>query len=331
MSDSDIIITAEDRLTPATTADTVEVPRLSRPRRAAKPAKDKRDVRAEGRPDSKPKKTRRRLPLPRFDFTPLQKLSAAGIAMTTIVVGSAVVWHSGIIQRTTQTAIASVMDSTARLGFRIDQITITGRGRTPMDQLATALGATHGSPILAVDLEQVKDRLEALPSVKVAAVERRLPDQVHIAIVERQPIAIWQNNGHHVLVDKTGQVIPGTIAGYEGLPLVVGDGANSRADELLAMLASEPSLAPRVKAAIHVGNRRWNLMLDDAQDGLEVRLPEDDAKDAWHRLADLERAQGLSARQVRMVDLRVPDRMVLKTERASAPPEPGKGRKDNGA
>lgn len=330
MSDSDIIITAEDRLTPATTADTVEMPRLSRPRRAAKPATDKRDVRAEGRPETKPKKTRRRLPLPRFDFTPLQKLSAAGIAMTTIVVGGAVIWHSGVIQRTTQTAVAAVMNATAQLGFRVDQITIAGRGRTPMEQLAAALGAPHGSPILAVDLQQVKDRIESLPSVKVAAVERRLPDQMHIAIVERQPIAIWQNNGQHVLVDKTGQMIPGAIAGHEALPLVVGDGANTRADELLAMLASEPSLAPRVKAAIHVGNRRWNLMLDDPQDGLEVRLPEEAAKDAWHRLADLERAQGLSARQVRMVDLRIPDRMVLKTERAATPPEPGKSRKDNG-
>lgn len=331
MSDSDIIITADDRIAPATTADTVEMPKLARPRRAAKAAKEKRDIRAEGRPESKPKaKARRRLPLPRFDFTPLQKLSAAGIAVTTLVVGGAVIWHSGVIQRTTQSAVAAVLEATARAGFRIDEITVAGRGRTPMDQLAAALGAGHGAPILAVNLQQAKDRLEALPSVKAAAVERRLPDSLHIAIVERQPIAIWQNNGQHMLVDKTGQVIPGSIAGHEGLPLVVGDGAGIRADELLAMLDSEPTLAPRVKAAIRVGNRRWNLMIDDAQDGLEVRLPEDEADAAWHRLAELERTQGLSARQVRMVDLRVPDRMILKTERASNPADGGR-RKDNGA
>jgi cell division protein FtsQ len=157
-----------------------------------------------------------------------------------------------------------------------------------------------------------------------------LPGTLHIAISERQPIAIWQNNGEHMLIDNTGQVIPGTIAGYETLPLVVGDGAGIRADELLAMLDSEPTLASRVKAAVRVGNRRWNLMLDDAQDGLEVRLPEEATEAAWHRLAELERTQGLTARQVRMVDLRVADRMILKTERASTPPDASR-RKDNGA
>lgn len=324
MSDNDIIITAEDRIAPATTADAPPRPRLAKPRRT--PAEKR-----EGRGESKPKtKTRRRLPLPHFDFTPLQKLSAAGIAVTTLVVGGAVIWHSGVIQRTTQSAIAQVMQATAQAGFRIDEITVSGRGRTSMAQVASALGANHGSPILAVDLGQVKDRLEALPSVRAAAVERRLPASLHIAISERQPIAIWQNNGEHMLIDKTGRVIPGTIAGYENLPLMVGDGAGIGADELLAMLDSEPTLAPRVKAAVRVGNRRWNLILDDPNEGLEVRLPEEAAEAAWHRLAELERTQGLTSRQVRMVDLRVLDRMILKTERASTPPDASR-RKDNGA
>ncbi|KAF0222577.1 MAG: cell division protein [Rhodospirillaceae bacterium] len=329
MSDSDIIISPEDRIRPSTTADTVPMPRLSRPRRTA--ATEKREVRGEGRPETKPKgKLRRRIPFPRLNFTPLQKLSAAGIAVTTLVVGGAVVWSSGIIQRTTQTAITQVMQATARAGFRVDEITVAGRGRTTMDQLSAALGAGHGSPILSLDLEQAKDRLEALPSVRQAAVERRLPASLHIAIIERQPIAIWQNNGTHMLVDKDGHVIPGSVAGLERLPMVVGDGAGSRASELLAMLATEPKLAPRVKAAIRVGNRRWNLMLDDAQNGLEVRLPEDEAQAAWKRLAELETSQSLSSRQVRMVDLRVPDRMILKTERAATPPD-ASHRKDNGA
>lgn len=336
MSDNDIIINAEDRIRPSTTADTVAVklPRLPRPRRAPKET-TKREVRTEGRPDSKPPnkpngKLRRRLPFPRFNFTALQKLSAAGIAMTTVIIGGAVIWHSGIIQNATRAAIAGLFQASAQAGFRVDRITISGRERTSMDQLSRALGAGYGSPILAMNLTEAKDRLEALPSVRIAAVERRLPDSVHIAIVERQPIAIWQDNGEHMLIDNTGKVIPGSIAGYEHLPLVVGDGAGLRADELFTMLASEPTLAPRVKAAVRVSNRRWNLMLDDTNDGLEVRLPEESAEAAWHRLAELERAQGLPAHQVRMVDLRLADRMILKTERASAPIDATR-RKDNGA
>ncbi|HTH15469.1 MAG TPA: cell division protein FtsQ/DivIB, partial [Magnetospirillum sp.] len=306
--------TADDRMAPS-----------SQPAKRTASRRGNAEPRSAGEPRAKAKRK-----LPRLRLSALQKLAAGGVAATAFVVGSAVLWHSGVIQRTTQTAIASVLDATARAGFRIEEITISGRGRTGLDDVAAALGSHHGEPILGVDLERVKDRLEAIPSVKMAAVERRLPGSLHLAIVERQPVAIWQNNGEHVLVDRDGRQIPGSVAGFEDLPLVVGDGAGVRADELLTMLAAEPELAPRVRAAIRVGNRRWNLMLDDATAGVEVRLPEEQPEQALHRLAQLERERALTSRRVAMIDLRTPDRMVLKTERPASPAEAAK-RKDNGA
>lgn len=316
MSDNDIVVTSDDRLVASSPA----------PRAASRRASGGGSARAPG--ESKPK-TKRKAPRIRFDLTPLQKLAAGGVAITALVVGSAVLWHSGIIQRTAQQTTNALFAATAYAGFRIQEITVSGRSRTSLDDIAAALAAGHGSPILAVNIDRVKDRLEALPSVRVAAVERRLPGTLHLAIVEREPVAVWQNNGQHMLVDRDGHQIPGTIAGFEALPLVVGDGAGVRAAELLAMLDEEPQLAPRVKAAVRVGNRRWNLMLDDAANGLEVRLPEDQPEDAWHRLAQLDRERGLTQRQISMIDLRIPDRLVLKTERPASPAEAK--RKDNGA
>jgi cell division protein FtsQ len=312
---NDIVITADDRLAGSQPA-----------RRAPASAARKADSRSAGEARPKAKGKRK---LPRLRLSALQKLAAGGVAATALVVGGAVFWHSGVLQRGAQTAIAAVLNATAQAGFRIEEITISGRGRTGLDEVAAALGAQHGAPILGVDLERVKDRLEVIPSVKMAAVERRLPGSIHLAIVERQPIALWQNNGEHVLVDRDGHQIPGSIAGYEELPLVVGDGAGIRADELLTMLAAEPQLATRVRAAIRVANRRWNIMLDDAVHGVEVRLPEDQAEAAWHKLAQLEKEKGVTNRSVAMIDLRTPDRMVLKTERPASPAEAK--RKDNGA
>ena len=317
MNDSDIVITADDRIASSTHAVH---------RKHKRPAADPREA---GEPRPRKAKAKMRRKIPRLHLSALQKLATGGVAVTALVVGSAVLWHSGVIQRTAQAAVAALFDATARAGFRIEEITVSGRGRTTMDEVAAALGARHGGPILAVDLNEVKDRLEAIPSVRAAAVERRLPGSLHLALVERSPVALWQNNGEHVLVDRDGVQIPGPIAGYEDLPLVVGDGAGIRADELLTMLASEPELAARVKAAVRVGNRRWNVMLDDAIHGVEVRLPEDQAEDAWHRLAQMERDKSVTNRAVAMIDLRTPDRMVLKTERPANPAEAK--RKDNGA
>ncbi|OAN44460.1 cell division protein FtsQ/DivIB [Magnetospirillum moscoviense] len=318
ISDTDIVVTSDDR-----------IPASAQPEARPKARRVNPDARKAG--EAKPARPKRRMRLPKFAFTPLQKMAAGGVAITALVVGGAVVWHSGIIQRTTQTAIAAVMLATADAGFRLTDITVAGRGRTGMDQVAIALGARHGDPILGVSLGQVKDRLEAIASVKTAAVERHLPGALHITLTERQPIAVWQNNGGHILVDKDGHQIPGSVAGFEHLPLVVGDGAGPRADEVLTMLSAEPDMAARVKAIVRVGNRRWNLMLDDVKDGLEVRLPEENADAAWKRFAELERTQSFAGRNVRMVDLRTSDRLILKTERPPAPAGDAPKRKDNGA
>jgi cell division protein FtsQ len=98
--------------------------------------------------------------------------------------------------------------------------------------------------------------------------------------------------------------------------MVVGEGAASHAAELLEMLASDPDLAARVTAAIRVGDRRWNLRIDDA---IDVLLPADEAASAWSQLARLERSSAILKRDVQTIDLRLPDRLVLRVS-----PEPAK-------
>jgi cell division protein FtsQ len=197
-------------------------------------------------------------------------------------------------------------------GYRVDDIFVEGRVKTPRDQLLAALDVKRGDAILAVDLAAAQKRIEEIPWVRSAAVERRLPNQIHILITERQPIALWQNKGRYFLVDHDGQIVGDQIDDYANLPLTVGEGAPDHAAELVAMLATEPLLKDRVKAATWVGDRRWNVMLDRTPDGIEVRLPEEDAESAWHDLAKLDQQQSLLERQVGVIDMRLPDRLVLR-------------------
>lgn len=293
LSDTDIVITADDRLGG------------SRP-----PSRAQRPVRAAA-PKAKPKRKSARW---RLDVTPVQKIAALGVVLAAVFVTGAVIWRSGAPQRLIRDTGAAALAMTADAGLRISEITVSGRRRTPTDQVVTALAAHHGDPILGLDIAAARSRLEALPSVRAAAVERRLPGALHLSIVERQPVALWQSEGSFVLVDRDGHQIPGAIEGFEDLPLIVGDGAPQRTDDLFALLSTEPELAARVKAATRVGNRRWTLKLDDVERGLEARLPEVDAEAAWHRLAELEKKRGLTAKQVTMIDLRVPDRLVLRSD-----------------
>lgn len=210
-------------------------------------------------------------------------------------------------------------------GYRVDDIFVEGRVKTPRDQLLTALGVKRGDAILGVDLAAAQKRIEEIPWVRSAAVERRLPDQIHILITERQPAALWQNKGRYFLVDREGQIVGEQIEDYTGLPLTVGEGAPDHVADLVTLLASEPALQARVKAATWVGERRWNIMLDRTPDGIEVRLPEEDAESAWHDVAKLDREKSLLERQVGVIDMRLPDRLVLRA--ANAPREQAAGPK----
>jgi cell division protein FtsQ len=64
-----------------------------------------------------------------------------------------------------------------------------------------------------------------------------------------------------------------------------------------------------VRSAVWVGGRRWNLRLDD---GIDIRLPEENAQSAWTRLATLERDQRVLSRDIIAIDLRIRDRLVVR-------------------
>jgi cell division protein FtsQ len=205
---------------------------------------------------------------------------------------------------------------TAALGLVVRDIEVEGRGTTDTATIMAALAADRGTPILAVSPSRAKEKLESLPWVRSAAIERRLPDTLVVRLVERHPLAVWQHAGKHELIDREGAVIPvKDLTRFAGLPTVVGDDAASSAAALMAMLAREPELAPRVTAAVRVDDRRWNLTIDNA---IDVWLPEADAAEAWARLAAQERANNLLQHDIRTIDMRLPDRLVLRP--ATPPP-----------
>jgi cell division protein FtsQ len=111
---------------------------------------------------------------------------------------------------------------------------------------------------------------------------------------------------------------------YSNLIVLVGDDAPIHAAKLLDMLAREPDLAKRVRAAVRVGARRWNLRIDNA---IDVRLPEDGADVAWSKLGELERKNRILSRDIEAVDLRLPDRLIVQTK-SGRPPTAGAGGRD---
>jgi len=249
-------------------------------------------------------------------------IGSGAAALATLAVAGVVLQRTGVMARGVAAIEQRVFAWTAQCGLAVGNVQVEGRGRASRDAVLSALAVTRGMPILAIDPAAAKHRLEAVPWIRSASVERRFPDTLHIRLVERQPLAFWQRQGKLVLIDRDGVVVPTErLDGFGNMIVLVGPDAPSHAASLVDMLATEPDLAAHVAAAVRVGGRRWNLRLDS---NVDIALPEDDPTAGWRRLAQLERSDGILEREIEEVDLRLPDRLVVRT--ATEPAKP-KGKK----
>jgi cell division protein FtsQ len=199
---------------------------------------------------------------------------------------------------------------TAASGLRVTDVVVEGRANTPEPLLRAAIGVSKGDPILGFSLEETRARIETIPWVEHATVERRLPGTVVVNLQERRPYAIWQNQGKFLLVDRAGQVVTNQdVAQFRHLPLIVGLGAPGAAAELLDALRDRPALEEKVLASVRVGDRRWNLRIAN---GTDVMLPEGHEVVALDRLIQLQQDHAVLDRPLAAIDLRLPDRLVFR-------------------
>lgn len=264
-----------------------------------------------------------RFPLPAgTPYARAVRVVATGVLGLGVVIGTLVAARSEAVADALHRADLAVINASASVGLRLVWITVDGRVNTRGEEILGAVGMARGEPLLAFDPVAARERLESLPWIKHATVERRLPATIFITLIERTPIAVWQAPGApFTLVDADGVVMDVDVSAFPTLPVIAGDGAPEAASDLFTMLSAEPALNSRVKAAVRVGKRRWNVWLDAiGPGGIDIRLPEAGAAEALARLTALDRTEGLLRRDLAMIDLRLPDRLIVRvTETADTP------------
>ena len=246
-------------------------------------------------------------------------LRPAGIALGALALAGAA--GAGILAldpaRRAALLAEDALRASAGLGLAVGEVMVEGRRNTPLELVRAALGVERGDAILALDLAAARARLEALPWVETAHVERRLPGTLVVRLTERRPFAIWQNEGQFAVVDRAGQVVAtDRLDAYGELPLIVGPGAPRHAAALLDLLALHPEIRARTVALVRVADRRWNLRLTSGADAL---LPEGHEAAALERLSELHRSHALLDRPFAALDLRLPDRLVLRAAPGAEP------------
>jgi cell division protein FtsQ len=195
------------------------------------------------------------------------------------------------------------------VGFRITALAINGRKQLTQDEVLASGGVNGRSSLLFLDAAAVRERLKANPWIAEATVLKLYPGHLQIDLVERTAFALWQCDGRLSVIADDGAVLEPYVARrFLSLPLVVGKGAETHAREFLALLSRYPQVSSATKAAIFVGERRWNLRL---KDGLDIRLPELEVGGALLALSKLDKEDHLFSRDIVAVDMRLSDRLTL--------------------
>jgi cell division protein FtsQ len=203
------------------------------------------------------------------------------------------------------------------VGLGIDRVTISGIAELREREVLATAGIDPRVSLAFLDVTEARRRLEAHPLVAEASVRKLYPGEVTIQITERDPFALWQLNGEVSLISADGAIIDQLQdARFAHLPLVVGPDANKRARDYVALLAEAGPLRTRIRGATLVSGRRWTLKLDN---GLDIRLPEENAAEAMARFVRLNREHNLIDKDVIAIDMRQPDRVTMRlTEEAAA-------------
>ena len=206
-----------------------------------------------------------------------------------------------------------------RLSGEFNQVSDQLLRETVMDE--------SGIGFFAVDLDHLRDRVEALPWVARAEVRKQWPDTLIIRVSERKAVAHW---GQDRLLSASGELFDAPQAGLpDALPWL--DGPESRIADVVELYRQAGQLlAPSRRTVVGVtldARGSWSLHLADGGD-VVIGRGEPDA-----RLRRFARAlPALTANEPRALaraDLRYSTGFALSWQPVTAEPGEGEGENDN--
>ena len=195
--------------------------------------------------------------------------------------------------------------------FMVELMAIDGGTQEVSEDIREILPIDFPVSSFDLDLNELRDRIEELDAVASAAVRVRNGGILQIDLVERVPAVVWRGPQGIELLDSYGHRVAalGNRSDRGDLPLIVGEGAERSVDEALELFSVSGPLATRIRGLARIGERRWDVVLDQDQ---RIMLPAVGAAAALQTVAATEQSLHLFSRDISVVDLRNPDRMTVR-------------------
>lgn len=270
-------------------------------------------LRASRAPSADPAPTRWQYRMERLWLTPLfRAIVRTGIPSFGFVF--LFTWYINDAERITaivdtyEGAVSAVQD---RPEFMVSLLRIEGASDDLQDDIEETLAIDLPLSQFKLDMDSLREKLVDLDPVLDADVRVKSGGVLVLKVTERTPAVAWKMGGGIEVLDATGHRVATLpdIATAGALPLIAGEGAETVVPEALTLIAAAAPITDRLIGLTRVGNRRWDVILTNGQ---SIALPEVAPVAALDRALAMHDAKDVLARDVRVVDLRISDRPVLR-------------------
>jgi cell division protein FtsQ len=204
--------------------------------------------------------------------------------------------------------------------FEVKKLSVSGLKRVEENQIIAKAGFEVGTNVFRVDLQEIRKRVEELQWVSHATVERVLPDQIIIKVVEREPIGLARINGEIYQFDSDGKIFDPDPVRDSSFPILDGLRVDSDKDNLPKVLTYKKileDLGPNSLSQIRI-NASGEVTVVSSSDPFLVNLGTTDFRNRWIKYLQLkpqiEHRYPLAVR----VDLRFKNQVIVRMQEDDA-------------
>jgi len=203
--------------------------------------------------------------------------------------------------------------------FMIKVASIDGSSDQLANEIREILPLDFPVSYFDLDIKYLHKVVNELPAVASAAIKMSVGGVLQINVVEKSAAFIWRKDNVISVIDETGSFIriANSRVDYPKLPLVVGEAADLAVSEISSLMQANEYFKDHVRAFIRVGERRWDLILEN---NLRIMLPQKEFLAAFDRLMLMNEAGSLMSGKLSNIDMRLMERPTVRVDTVSVDP-----------
>ena len=203
--------------------------------------------------------------------------------------------------------------------FMIKVASIDGSSDELANEIREILPLDFPVSYFDLDIKYLHKVVNEIPAVASAAIKISVGGVLQINVTEKSPAFIWRKGNVMSVIDETGSFIriANSRVDYPKLPLVVGEAADLAVSEISSLMQANEYFKDHVRAFIRVGERRWDLILEN---NVRIMLPQREFLAAFDRLMLMDEAGSLLSGRLSNIDMRLVVRPTVRVDTVSVDP-----------